>query len=76
MRFDWRCGMCGCTGGSDVRSDEGVYRGADIITTLHRSVSPDCKGGADTIRVTATSSTWRVSKSPQRGKKKAQASRA
>jgi hypothetical protein len=32
-----------------MRGDED---GAQILLTLHRSVSPDCKGGPDTIRVT------------------------
>lgn len=53
LQYDWQCEVCGCTGSSEMRSDEGGWNGAEIVLALHRSISPDCKGSADTIRVTA-----------------------
>ena len=47
----WRCDLCGCTGSSTHKSPIGVGEEAELLLALHRSVAPNCDGGALTIRV-------------------------
>lgn len=51
IHYSWKCDWCGSSGSCESAADMGAYEGGQLMLTLHRSVSPDCQGGADSIRV-------------------------